>query len=88
MKKSKVKTRAREIQREHPEWSYTRCLWAAKDEAAAKPNLQNVPLRTDEAKQLRDVFLPTQESAFAEADYAGIEHRIAAQLDDAKKDEE
>lgn len=48
-----------------------------------KPPIQNIPLRTETGKKLREVF--TQKGVFVEADYASLELRILAELEKEEK---
>ncbi|MBO4347417.1 MAG: DNA polymerase I [Lachnospiraceae bacterium] len=48
--------------------------------SSAEPNLQNIPIRTQLGRELRKVFIPDEDSIFADADYSQIELRILAHL--------
>ena len=48
--------------------------------SSAEPNLQNIPIRTQLGRELRKVFIPDDDSIFADADYSQIELRILAHL--------
>ena len=50
--------------------------------SSAEPNLQNIPIRTQLGRELRKVFIPDNDSIFADADYSQIELRILAHLAD------
>ena len=50
--------------------------------SSAEPNLQNIPIRTQLGRELRKVFIPDDDSIFADADYSQIELRILAHLAD------
>lgn len=50
--------------------------------SSANPNLQNIPVRTDEGKELRKLFLPSEGNVFIDADYSQIELRLMAHLSD------
>lgn len=43
-----------------------------------RPNLQNIPARSDESKEVRSAFVPRQGCSFVSADYSQIELRILA----------
>ncbi len=45
-----------------------------------KPNLQNIPIRTEEGRELRKVFLPKPGFVFIDADYSQIELRLMAHM--------
>jgi len=44
------------------------------------PNLQNIPIRMEEGRNIRKVFLPREGSVFMDADYSQIELRVLAHL--------
>ena len=47
--------------------------------SSSEPNLQNIPVRTDEGKNLRKVFIPSNENGYiVSADYSQIELRLLA----------
>lgn len=48
--------------------------------ASSDPNLQNIPVRTDEGKMIRKAFVPRQGWILIDADYSQIELRVAAAL--------
>src|SRR5207245_727918 len=47
-----------------------------------RPNLHNVPIRTDEGKRFRRAFIPAEGCRFLVADYNQIELRVIAHLAD------
>ena len=48
--------------------------------SSTDPNLQNIPVRTAEGKEIRKVFVPAEGCVFVDADYSQVELRILAAL--------
>ncbi len=48
--------------------------------SSTNPNLQNIPIRDERGKELRQVFIADEDSMFVSADYSQIELRIMAHL--------
>jgi len=46
--------------------------------SSSSPNFQNIPIRTDEGKELRKIIIPRKGHKISENDYGSIEVRIAA----------
>lgn len=44
------------------------------------PNLQNIPIRTEEGRQIRKLFIPEKNHIFLGADYSQIELRVLASM--------
>jgi uracil-DNA glycosylase family 4 len=47
---------------------------------AMTPNLQNIPVRSEEGRMIRDCFVTSDDHTFLSMDYAGIELRVLAHL--------
>jgi len=48
--------------------------------SSTNPNLQNIPIRDAQGKEIRKAFIPDSDSVFLSADYSQIELRIMAHL--------
>lgn len=48
--------------------------------SSADPNLQNIPIRTNEGRRIRKVFVPSKGNVLIDADYSQIELRIMAAM--------
>ncbi len=53
--------------------------------SSTEPNLQNIPVRTAEGKEIRRVFVPQEGCTFVDADYSQVELRILAALSGDEK---
>lgn len=48
--------------------------------SSAEPNLQNIPVRTEEGKRIRKMFTPKEGCVLLDADYSQIELRVLAHM--------
>lgn len=53
--------------------------------SSTNPNLQNIPVRTELGRKIREAFIPEGDKVFVSADYSQFELRLAAVLADDKK---
>ena len=53
--------------------------------ASSDPNLQNIPIKSDEGKKLEKLFIAEKNNVLISADYNQIEMRILADMADVKE---
>ena len=53
--------------------------------SSTNPNLQNIPIRDEEGKEIRKVFVPREGNVFIDADYSQIELRLLAHFSGCKE---
>lgn len=65
--------------------SYNQSVAATGRLSSTDPNLQNIPTRTDEGREIRAAFIATEAYTLLSLDYSQIELRLAAHLSQDKK---
>lgn len=64
----------------HIHTSYNQAVTATGRLSSSDPNLQNIPVRGEEGKEIRKCFIPEEGCLFFSADYSQIELRVMAHL--------
>ena len=60
--------------------SFNQCVTATGRLSSSDPNLQNIPVRGEDGKEIRKAFVPEPGCLFFSADYSQIELRVMAHL--------
>ncbi|MGN0805200.1 MAG: DNA polymerase I [Candidatus Coproplasma sp.] len=65
--------------------TYTQTVTSTGRLSSVNPNLQNIPVREDEGRELRKLFIPKNGNVFIDADYSQIELRLLAHFSGCKE---
>ena len=60
--------------------TYNQTVTATGRLSSTNPNMQNIPVRSDEGREIRKAFIPAEGNVFFSADYSQIELRLVADL--------
>ncbi len=59
---------------------FNQCVTQTGRLSSTNPNLQNIPARSDEAKDIKSAFIPSENCVLVSADYSQIELRLLAHM--------
>lgn len=59
---------------------FNQCITQTGRLSSTNPNLQNIPARSDEAKDIKSAFIPGENCVLVSADYSQIELRLLAHM--------
>lgn len=65
--------------------TYNQCNTLTGRLSSANPNLQNIPIRTEEGRELRKLFIASPGNVLIDADYSQIELRLLAHFSKCKE---
>lgn len=65
--------------------TYTQIVTSTGRLSSKNPNLQNIPIRTEEGREIRKLFVASEGNVLLDADYSQIELRLMAHMSDCKE---
>lgn len=65
--------------------TYTQTVTSTGRLSSKNPNLQNIPIRTEEGREIRKLFVASEGNILLDADYSQIELRLMAHFSDCKE---
>lgn len=63
---------------------FNQCLTRTGRLSSSKPNLQNIPIRSDYSRLVRKAFIPEENAVLMSSDYSQVELRVFAHMSGAK----